>query len=72
MDEFQEELEDDDDEAVNAPLDVRFVIAGLLMLVSGLFTLALSGNFYIKSAGALCFFASFFVVLKKDKRNRLP
>lgn len=68
MDEFEAELYEDDDE-LNAPLDVRFVVLGLSMLILSLVLLAAAGNGWPKYLGALFFFASFFVMTKKQKNN---
>jgi hypothetical protein len=68
MDEFED---DDDDAAINAPLDVRYVIVGLAMMVLGLIILAFTEYRWLKSVGAFVYFASFFVMLKKQKENPL-
>ena len=39
---------EDDDINLNAPLDVRFVFVGLLMLIFGLLTIPFVENIYIK------------------------
>ena len=62
MDEFE-----DDDINLNSPLDVRCVILGLSMLVAGLIAVAFAENLRVREAGALVFFASFFVMTKKQK-----
>ena len=61
MDEFED---DDDDAAINAPLDVRFVVAGLSMLVLSLIIIAFTEY---KCVGALMFFVSILVSTKKKK-----
>ena len=65
---FMEEF-DDDDINLNAPLDIRYVIVGLAMLISGLICIALVENQWVKYVGFACLILSVFVMTKKDKRN---
>lgn len=64
MDEF-----DDDDVAVNAPLDVRFVIVGVLMMIVSLILFPVLENPYLKIFFALTFFSSIFVMTKRKKED---
>ncbi len=61
MDEFE-----NDDAEINAPLDVRYVILGLVLMILGLITLAFAEGSW-KIAGAVIFFMSFPVVTVRKK-----
>jgi len=65
-----EEFENDDIE-INKPLDVRFVVLGLGMMIFGLVAVAFIGNIWAKYFGLFCFFASFFTITKKAKKDNL-
>jgi hypothetical protein len=63
------EFEDDDYIDLNAPLDFRFVILGLSLLILSLVLIASAKSIWTIYFGAIAFFASFFVMTKKDKQN---
>ena len=69
MDEFEiDELEEEEVETDwSAPLDARFVVLGLSMMILGLVTVALAGDGWPKYVGTLALIASLFVMTKKQK-----
>lgn len=67
-----EEFEDDDgDIELNKPLDVRFVILGLIMMIFSLVAAAFTEYMLAKYFAFFCFLASFFIMTKKAKENNL-
>ncbi len=66
-----EEFEDNNDSEINSPLDMRYVFVGLAMLIFGLTAFVFIENIWTKYFGFFCFLASFFIMTKKDKRNKL-
>ncbi|CAN5498013.1 hypothetical protein BH10ACI1_BH10ACI1_13140 [soil metagenome] len=66
-----DELEDDDDVELNKPLDVRFVILGLSLLIAGLMIIPFVENQWIKYIGLICLFSSVFIMTRTDKRKKL-
>jgi len=64
-----EEFEEDDDIELNKPLDVRFVVLGLTMMIFGLAAFLFIESIWTKYFGLLCFIASFFIMTKKAKEN---
>jgi len=62
------DFEDDDDIELNKSLDVRFVILGLLLMISGLIIIAFITNLWVKYVGIIGFAVSFFVMTKKEKK----
>lgn len=61
------EFEDDYDIELNKPLDVRFVILGLSLMISGLIIIAFVTNLWVRYVGIFGFAVSFFVMTKKEK-----
>ena len=59
----------DPDYELNLPLDKRFVGVGLVMMVASLPAVALVDNQYLKWFCAACFFASFIVMTRPEKRS---
>jgi len=58
---------DDSDIALNAPLDVRYVVVGLLMMVLSLPLATLFQNQIIRYIFGISFLASFVVVTKRKE-----
>lgn len=69
MDEFQED--ENDDIELNAPLDIRFVVIGLLMMITGLFFLPFAENIYLKVTAISFLILSPFVMTKTERTNNL-
>ena len=62
-----EEFEDDDDIELNKPLDVRFVVLGLSLMISSLSTIIYLENSFLKIICGLLFLVSFLIMTKKEK-----
>lgn len=60
----------DDDFELNRPFDNKFVLAGLIMLIGGLFGPIFIENQTIRYLCFICLIASFIVMTKKEKLNR--
>jgi tRNA (guanine-N7-)-methyltransferase len=59
----------DPDYEINRPLDKRFVAVGLVMMIASLPLAALAENEYLKWFFAACFFASFIVMARRERRS---
>ncbi len=67
--EKDDEAEDYDDIAINSPLDGRYVVFGLFVLVISLPVAIFVENQTIKIICGICFFASFFIMTKKKNKD---
>ncbi len=68
---MEEFVEDDNDIELNKPLDVRFVVLGLIMMIFSLPAAVFTENIWAKYFEFFCFLASFFIMTKKAKENNL-
>lgn len=63
------DLQKNNDALAKAPLDFRYVILGLLMLVAGAVIMVFVQNYWIKHVGISLFVVSFFVMSKKKLKK---
>lgn len=64
-----EEFEDDADIEINKPLDVRFIVSGLLLMISSLSAIIYLENSFLKIICSLLFLGSFLIMTKKEKNK---
>lgn len=69
---FDEDDFSADGEMFLSPLDTRFVVTGILMLVSSIIIPAITENASVRIFCGLMFSASFFVMTKYEKQEPLP
>ena len=66
MSEFEE---NDDGIDFTAPLDLRFVVLGVVMMILSLLALAFSDDVWIKGFCFFSFLASFFIMTKRKGKS---
>ena len=66
---MNENSEEDDFEEIDfaAPIDIRFAITGIIIMIGSLITLAFSENFWLRNFSGILFFLSIFIMVKKKK-----